>query len=123
ELLNIQRDRRVAESALARVLGLNRLDRPLLLRDPLPAPHPVGDETELLILAMNQRLETRVAADEVQQAEHELRLECWKVFPSIIAGFDFEQSERRALPGRKLLTDTARESIAAGGLTAPTIQS
>jgi outer membrane protein, heavy metal efflux system len=38
-------------------------------------------------------------------------------------GFGFERGEQRALPGRKILADTARASIAAGQLTAPTIQS
>ena len=38
-------------------------------------------------------------------------------------GLEAERPDRRALPGRKILADTARESLAAGAPTAPTIQS
>jgi len=112
----------VAEAALARLLNLSADIRSWSLRDALPAPGavPAG---ELLALALRQRLDARVAEARVDQAEADLRQECLKGFPSIEAGFGLERSEKRALPGRSILADTARESIANGALTAPTIQS
>jgi cobalt-zinc-cadmium efflux system outer membrane protein len=122
ELIATQRERQVAEAALARLLNISADGRPWSLRDALPAPGaaPAG---ELLTLALQQRLDARVAEARVDQAEADLRMECLKVFPSIEAGFGLERSEQRALPGRNILADTARESIANGALTAPTIQS
>jgi outer membrane protein TolC len=59
----------------------------------------------------------------VQRAEAALRLECRRFLPDVQLGFAFERPEQRALPGRNILADTARASIAAGQLTAPIIQS
>jgi outer membrane protein TolC len=72
---------------------------------------------------LTQRLDARAAEYQVKAAEAQIRQEWLKIFPSFTAGYDLERLEGRALPGRKVLADTARESVAAGSLTAPTIQS
>jgi outer membrane protein TolC len=61
-------------------------------------------------------------AQAVKAAEKELEREYLQVFPNITAGFNLERTERRAMPGRKILADTARASVANGQLTAPDIE-
>lgn len=122
ELIATQRERQLAAAAVARLLNLSTDQRAWTLQDTLPTPGelPHGD---LLSVALAQRLDARVAEARVHQAESDLRLECLQVFPSIEAGFGLERGEQRAMPGRKVLADTARASIANGALTAPSIQS
>lgn len=123
DLISIQRDRRVAEAGLARVLGLSRAGDSWALADEVPksAP-PIGDTADILIRGTKQRIDTRVAIAEIDQAEGELRRQYLNIVPSVSAGVELERLERRALPGRKILNDTARASVASGQLTAPDIQ-
>ena len=122
-VLNIQRDRRIAEAELARVLGLNRSVTALTLTDPLPTPVPPPDEEILLRTALESRLDARLAQQDVLRARSELELEYLRIFPSVVAGLALERMERQALPGRNLAADTLRQSIASGALTAPDIES
>lgn len=121
-LLSLQRDRRLAEAALARVLGLNRMATSWELVGPLPDPSALPDDETLLRMAMTQRIDGRLARSQVDAAEQELRLEVLHVFPSLEVGATLERTDRRALPGRKILADTARASVRNGRLTAPDIQ-
>ncbi len=122
--MDVQRQRRLAETALANTLGLSRWEKPWTLRDNLPTAFPLGqDERALLLFAMTERLDARAAALRVQAAEDEVRQQYLKVFPSVAAGVEWERPDRKALPGRNVLADTARESVANGRLTAPSIQS
>ncbi len=122
--IDIQRQRRLAETALASTLGVSRWQRPWVLRDELPtAAPPAQDERAMLVFAMTERLDARAAALRVQAAEEELRQQYLKVLPSLVAGVEWERPDRKALPGRKIAADTARESVASGKLTAPAIQS
>lgn len=124
QLIGIQRQRRLAETALANTLGLSRWEKPWALRDDLPAAVPlIQDERALLLFAMTERLDARAAALRVQAAEDEVRQQYLKVFPSVAAGVEWERPDRKALPGRNVLADTARESVANGQLTAPSIES
>ncbi len=124
ELMDIQRQRRLAETAFANALGLSRWEKPWTLRDELPAVVSLArDEHALLCLAMTERLDARAAALRVEAAENEVRQQYLKVFPSVTAGTEWERPERQALPGRNILADTARESVANGRLTAPSIES
>lgn len=122
ELITIQRERQLATAALARLLNFGADGRPWTLKDTLPTSATVPT-SGLLPLALEQRLDARVAEARVHQAEFDLRQEYFKVFPSVELGFDLEILERRKIPGRSILADTARESIANGALTAPSIQS
>ena len=135
--INTQRDLKNAEASLARVLGLSRWDAAWKLTDSLdglraaasmpasrPAtPEPPAGDADMITLAMRQRFDARAAEARVRTAEAEYRRQVLNVFPSIMAGAEVERVERRALPGRKILADTARSSIQSGALTAPTIQS
>lgn len=124
DLINVARDRRIAEAALSRTLGLGRAGQKWTLRDSLPTSAGAEpDDGTLLATAMDRRLDARAAELAAQAAKDDLRREYLSVFPSIVVGAELERLEGRTLPGRKILADTARESIAAGQLTAPTIQS
>jgi outer membrane protein, heavy metal efflux system len=123
EMLQLERELRLAEASLARVLNFSHPSRTFVLQDSLPEPGQLSDAGSLLELALSQRLDARAAEYRVRAAESHIRQEWLKAFPSFTAGFDVERLEGRAPPGRKVLADTARESVAAGGLTAPTIQS
>ncbi|NOT02055.1 MAG: TolC family protein [Phycisphaerales bacterium] len=123
ERQSAERDRVVAEVALAGALGLSRSNAPLTLAGALPQPlAPEHDEAELQTVATEQRLDLRAARLAVTSAENELERECRNVFPSIVLGINGERTERRAMPGRDILADTLRSSVTAGTLTAPSIQ-
>ena len=123
DLIGVQRDRRVAESELARALGLSRWKTPWELTGDLPgATGPGNDDAGLIVAAMERRYEARFAAQDVAAAEGELRRQWLNIVPSVMLGAEAERMERRALPGRKILADTARASLRSGTLTAPDIQ-
>jgi len=124
ELLATQRDRALARDELAHVLGLSRYDRDWNLSGRLAVDRvPPADENALLVTAMSRRLDARVAAMRVEAAQQELVQQVLAAFPDATVGFELERSEQRTVPGRHLLADTARASIANGQLTAPDIQS
>jgi len=123
EMLQLERELRLAQAALDRVLNLSHPSHSYILRDSLPEPSQLNDEQALLNLALTQRLEARAAEYRVRAADARIRQEWSKIVPSFTAGYNLEQLESRALPGRKILADTARDSVAAGRLTAPPIES
>lgn len=123
-LINLRRDRREAEIALAKTLGLNRRHLTWQLRDKLPEQaSSLPDERTLLDTALKQRLDAKASVAQIRQADQELRKQYLSIFPDVTVGAELERMERRALPGRKILADTARASVANGQLTAPDIQS
>jgi outer membrane protein TolC len=73
-------------------------------------------------MAMMHRIDGQLARSQVDAAEQELRLEVLKVFPNVEVGATLERPDNRALPGRKILADTARASVRNGQPTAPDIQ-
>ena len=124
ELLTLERDRRAAEIDLARSLGLTRMPPTWTLSDDLPGTQStLADDAELIAAALDQRLDARAALLAVGAAENELIRQHLRIFPDLTLGADFERPDQRTLPGRKIIADTIRSSIAAGKLTAPTIQS
>lgn len=68
-------------------------------------------------------LDVQAADWDVQAALADVQQQRLRVIPSLNIGVSGDRFERRALPGRKILADTARASGAAGALTAPEIQS
>lgn len=121
-LITLERDRGIAEATLAEILGLARINA--VLTDALPElSTQVYDEAALLELALAQRFDNQMMEAQIEAAEEQLAREYLRVFPSISLSFELERTDRRALPGRNILADTARSSIAAGQLTAPTIES
>lgn len=109
---------------LAQSLGLSEFAGALELLGDLPEPATLTDDLDsLLDQAIDERFDVRVAYANAERAEASLRLELRRWLPDVQLGLGFERGERRALPGRKILADTARASIAAGRLTAPALQS
>jgi hypothetical protein len=58
-LLSLQRDRRLAAAALARVLGLSRTAKSWELVGPLPEPPVLPDDETLLMMAMSYSFSAR----------------------------------------------------------------
>ena len=122
-LLGLTRDEEVAKANLARALGLSRWTDDWTLAESLERPSAnIPAEQALILYAMEQRLEARAAAAKVQASEAELRKQYLSIFPNLGVGFDMERLERRSLPRRHILADTARASVRKGGLAAPDIQ-
>ncbi|MBN1489680.1 MAG: TolC family protein [Phycisphaerae bacterium] len=123
EMIAVERELRAASADLARTLGLSATSSRFDLSGALPDLRSLPAQEVLLSLAIEQRLDVQMADYALRAAERELVDEYLKVVPSVTAGFELERTDRRALPGRKILADTARESIANGQLTAPSIES
>lgn len=123
ELIAIEKDRTSARIDLARTIGLINADRNWPLTDDLPAPVQLPSLERLMTTARSERMDVQIASFELGQAEHELVQTYLQIFPSVSLGLAMERTERRAIPGRKILADTARESIANEAFTLPEIQS
>ena len=125
--LEMERSRLDASSArrrLAILLGLtDRVEELQLAASGMAIGNLTLNSDSLIELSLASRLDVQAARMEVDADLHRVDLEMAKVFPELSIGFYDERTERRALPGRKLLGDTARASVASGGLTAPEIQS
>ena len=108
---------------LAKTLGLDDDPATLVLRDPLPEP-PIDqlEDTALIDLAHQERLDIRSNAEVVDAAAARMKQQWRAIFPNVQLGVATERSAQKAQQGRKVLADTVRKSIAAGQLTAPEIQ-
>jgi cobalt-zinc-cadmium efflux system outer membrane protein len=122
-LITVHGELQSARADLARVLGLSRWERPWELSDKMPEPsgETLGADV-LLPEALAQRLDVQAAAMQVHAAEAGVRAQILDIFPNVTLGTEWERMENRALPGRKILADTARASVRNGRLTAPDIQ-
>jgi len=124
--IEIERTRLSAADArreLATILGLTSDADALDLTDPLPTEFPETPDAQSLVqLAKVWRLDIQTAQQAVAAAQAKLEYEYRLVFPIVELGLDLERSERTGQGGRDILADTARASIAGGGLTAPGIQ-
>jgi outer membrane protein TolC len=124
QAMAFRRERSLARIKLSHAMGLPRRDADWRISGALPAEGvPRNEHETLLSLAMAERLDARLAAAKARAAEDEIRRQYLSIFPNVTLGVEWERTEDRALPGRKLLADTARASIANGRLTAPSIQS
>lgn len=113
-----------ARRALATLLGVVVDADAMVLADPLPDEIPqIADAQSLIELAKARRLDIRAAEQAVSLAEARLEEQQRLVWPVVELGLQIEREERRSGGGRDVLADTARASIAGGGLTAPEIQS
>lgn len=109
--------------SLAKLLGLTGAADELVLLDALPsAPSRRPDSGQLLELAKQWRLDMKAARQAVLAAEAALQEQYRSIIPSVELGMELERGERKRQGGRDILADTARASIANGGLTAPEIQ-
>ncbi|MEK6676467.1 MAG: TolC family protein [Planctomycetota bacterium] len=126
ELLQLSADFRLMQRTLLRLMGVARAPddwHP----EPLPSDVPPAKrwtaEANLVEVALLQRLDVQAARWEVEAAVAEFEQQQRRIIPSLSLGISGERFERRATPGRDVLADTARASIASGTLTAPEIQS
>jgi outer membrane protein TolC len=109
---------------LGQILGLSARYAELEARGDLLAANAARPaDAALFDHALENRFDVRVSYLSAQRAEAALRLEMRRFLPDVQLGFAFERNERRGQPGRKILADAARESIAAGAPTVPAIQS
>lgn len=123
-LISVRRDRRAAELGLASLLGLIRWPTTWELHGSLEKDgSPSTNATNLVQWARHERFDVQVMSNQIDSAEFQLTREYLEIFPNVTLGLEAERKDRRALPGRKILADTARASIAAGAPTAPSIQS
>lgn len=112
-----------ARRRLAALLGVEEVAEQLQLADPLPRPpSDVPDAAALVSAAKAWRLDVRSARQAVFAAQWRLNEQYRLVFPTVEVGVALERSARRGGSGRNILADTARASIANGGLTAPEIE-
>lgn len=112
-----------ARRSLAQLLGLSINADKIELADPFPSSSPgLPSAEDLIAIAQEKRLDIRAAMQAVAQTDARVREEYLKVFPTLELGLAMERAQRQAQPGRNILADTARASIANGGLTAPEIQ-
>ncbi len=112
-----------ARRSLAAILGLAVDAHKLELADSLPLPPGYAFDAEQLVnTAWVERLDVRALRQSIQSAEERLVLEYRRVFPSVELGLGFERESRGRSEGRDILADTARSSIAAGGLSAPAVE-
>ena len=124
ELINTRAQLQKSQTTLTDQLGLARAPQAVQLVDELPdAPADLATDGVLLACALDRRLDARAAELDARAAEDNLALECRRVFPDVQLGLAFERNEKRAMPGRKIAADTARSSLEAGRLTAPSIES
>ena len=122
--MGIHREIEMARTTLAHTLGLARWREPWMLDDSLPRETlSFKDDESLWVFAMRERLDARAAAAKVRAAEAEIERQYGNIFPNVTLGVEWERPERQSAPGRNVLADTARSSIANGRLTAPSIQS
>lgn len=112
-----------ARRGLAELLGLVCDADALVLTDKLPEIYPdIVDTSSLIALARQSRLDVAAAEDALAIAETNLEEQYLLIFPTLELGLELEREDRRSQGGRDILADTARASIASGGLTAPDIQ-
>lgn len=126
ELLQLRSDFRVTQRTLLRLMGVATAadqwqPEPLSIST---EPSNLGtDESDLVQAALLQRLDVQAARWELESAVAEFEQQRRRLWPTLSLGVSGERFERRALPDRDILADTARSSIASGQLTAPEIES
>ncbi|MBI1825017.1 MAG: TolC family protein [Planctomycetes bacterium] len=122
-LMSARLQKEEADRDLARVLGLRNPELHFELKDELPTPPDIELHADrLLDVARDFRLDLRAAEEAIVVAETALRQQHWMMFPEINLGIETERSAQQSQGSRNVLADTARASIANGGLTAPAIQ-
>ncbi|MBI4716630.1 MAG: TolC family protein [Planctomycetes bacterium] len=124
EVLGLKSEYGVSRQTLLRLAGAANASESWT-----PAPldvqvSPITVSEEVLVeAALARRLDAQAAWWETESAVAEVEQQRLRYLPSLALGISGERSERRAIPGRKLLADTVRASLAEGTLTAPEIQS
>jgi cobalt-zinc-cadmium efflux system outer membrane protein len=124
QLIQLRNDYRTTRLMLLRLMGVARAHdnwKPEPLSSEF-APLAFSEE-DLIDAALERRLDIQAASWELESAVAEFQQQQLRVIPTLTVGVSGERGERRAQPGRRILGDTARASVAAGQLTAPEIES
>jgi cobalt-zinc-cadmium efflux system outer membrane protein len=126
DLIQFRSDFRVTRHTLLRLMGVARAPndwqpRPMTLDAPFAL---VSTEEDAFVeAALLQRLDAQAAQWELDAAVADFQQQQLRVIQSLGIGLNGERRPNRSLPGRKILADTARASVANGKLTAPDIMS
>lgn len=124
EISTAKRDLEASRLVLARMLGLSRRKESISIQADFPPVATSEPEmSTLLDRAASERLDVQAAEAALNGAQAECERQLRRRFPSVIVGIEGERGARRAMPGRNLLADTARTSVARGRLSAPSIES
>lgn len=123
DLLQMRNERRTTQFNLLRLMGTSHASvewHPTPL--PLEQPDGTADEESLIDWGLQRRLDIQAAGWEVDAALAEFQQQKLRLIQSFGVGISGERPERRGIPGRNIVADTARASIANGQLTAPEIE-
>ncbi|MBI1825948.1 MAG: TolC family protein [Planctomycetes bacterium] len=124
EVSSATKERELTQASLAKMLGLSRRNAAISIKGEFPVPsREVPEFSALLDEATRERLDIQAAEASLNAAEFEFERQKLRRLPSVVVGLEGERMERRATPGRSILADTARASVANGALTAPGIES
>lgn len=122
--VTLRADEQITRQTLMRLMGVANATadwKPIPLDVPLNVI--AAPEAELVEAALRQRLDAQAAQWELEASLADFQQQKLRLIPTFGVGLGGERLERRALPGRKILADTVRSSIANGALTAPEIES
>lgn len=101
QLRALLRDEQRQQTTLSRILGLSQSLEDWRIMGSLPEETPApGAELDLVLMAMERRLDAQAAALEVKAAQEEVRKEFRSVIPSLSVGVDAERPDSRAIPSR-----------------------
>lgn len=126
DLSQLRNDFRIGQRSLLRLLGVAHATDSWQLDPPSvdsPGRASADQEDVLVEAALLQRLDVQAARWELESGVAEFEQQQLRVIQTLGIGVGGERLERRGLPDRDILADTARASLAAGKLTAPEIQS
>jgi outer membrane protein, heavy metal efflux system len=85
-----------ARAQLAHLLGLGAHGDTWQISEGVPAtPKALGSDVDLLVWAMDHRVDTQAARMAVAGAEEQVRKQRRAIFPSVVLGLDVERSEMR----------------------------
>jgi cobalt-zinc-cadmium efflux system outer membrane protein len=126
DLIQFRSDSRVTRQMLLRQMGVARAPddwRPHPMLPTAPITPALTDESAFIEAALLQRLDVQAVHWELESAVADFEQQQLRVMQSLGIGLNGERMQKRTQPGRKILADTVRASIANGKLTAPDIMS
>jgi cobalt-zinc-cadmium efflux system outer membrane protein len=104
-----------ARRTLAMLMGVETPAENLTLVDALPPATDVPIDAErMAAVALQSRLDAQAARDAVRAAEERVAVERARVFNNAEVGLGLQRQAARAQPGRNVIADTVRSSLASG---------
>jgi len=98
-LSKVEGDWEEARASFAKLLGIDAVQKPWELLDPVAEPKgEIPDTAELIARAMSQRLDAQMSAMELRLAEAELVKTRRSLVPSVTLGGETERTERKGPP-------------------------